>query len=106
MDSDGANITAFYQVPKNCGECIYLKTGFFDYSICNHPTDKDHEILDISAFKVSSNTKPDWCPMEKTKLMINKLSPEDKEQLNKVMNGFQALFELMNKKGALKNETD
>ena len=102
MSFNESNATAFYQVPKNCGECIYLKTGFFDYSICNYPTDKDREILDISAFKVSSNTKPDWCPIEKTKLTIKQLSPEDKERLNKVMNGFQALFELINKKGALK----
>ena len=83
-----------FPIPNSCGECIY-RHEFHSGYYCNNPTDEKRQMLDISAFKICLDTKPDWCPMEIIRQKINELSAEDRKLLDKVCAGFNAMFELI-----------
>lgn len=57
---------------------------------------KEKEMLDISAFEVNINSRPDWCPKNKVINIINNLSEENKVLVDRMCDGFSAMFELMN----------
>lgn len=83
-----------FEVPVNCGMC-HSVTQFGNQFICGMPVSKEKQILDITSFEVSLNSRPDWCTMKKVADAVDSLSEEDKELFDKVCEGFSALFELM-----------
>jgi hypothetical protein len=85
-----------FEVPVNCGLCASRKQINNDLFICGMPMPKEKEILDISAFKISLNTRPDWCPISNAVDNINSLSGEKRALFDKMCEGFSAMFELIN----------
>lgn len=82
--------------PKKCGDCkSRMQLG--DKYICNYPVSKAHEILDISAYQVDIETRPDWCPFARTLEKANNMSDENKKLFNQMYDGMKAMFELINK---------
>ena len=84
-----------FEVPDNCGSCL-SKYQFGNMFICGMPTSKEKEMLDISAFEVDLNSRPDWCPKNEVINVINNLSEEDKVLVDRICEGFSAMFELIN----------
>lgn len=83
-----------FEVPDNCGMC-HSVMQFGNQFICGMPVSKEKQILDITSFEVSLDSRPDWCPMKKVKYIIDNSSEENKILFDKVCEGFSALFELM-----------
>lgn len=84
-----------FTLPKCCGDCK-TKIQIGDKYICNYPVDKAHEILDISAYQVDIETRPDWCPLSKFIEKANQMSDEKKKLFNQMCDGMKAMFELLN----------
>ena len=85
-----------FEVPENCGSCLSIGQ-FGNKYICGMPVSKEKEMLDISAFEVDINSRPDWCPKNKVLNIINNLSEENKVLVDRMYDGFSAMVELMNK---------
>ena len=87
------------RVPENCGLCT-KKIQYYDGGyICNAPVSKEKEILDISSFKVSLETRPDWCPLNNIVNIIDNMPEEKKVLVDKMIDGFSAMFELITDRG-------
>ncbi len=85
-----------FEIPNNCGSCSNMKQ-FGNKLICGMPPiSQEKEMLDISAFEVDLNLRPDWCPMNKTVTIVNNLSEENKVLFDKMCDGLSAMFELIN----------
>lgn len=84
-----------FEVPDNCGSCLSIGQ-FGNKYFCGMPVSKEKEMLDISSFKVDINSRPDWCPKNKVINIINNLSEENKDLVDRMCDGFSAMFELMN----------
>ena len=84
-----------FEVPINCRSCLSMKQ-FGDKFVCGMPVSKEKEIFDISAFEVNLEFRPDWCPKNKVVNIINNLSKEDKILVDRMCDGFSAMFELIN----------
>lgn len=84
-----------FEVPNNCRSCLSVKQ-FGDKFICGMPVSKDKEMLDISCFEVELDLRPDWCPKNKIVNIINNLPKEDKILVDRMCDGFSAMFELIN----------
>ena len=84
-----------FEVPDNCGLCLSIKQ-FDDKYVCGMPVSKEKEMLDISTFEVDINSRPDWCPKNELINIINNLSEENKILVDRMCDGFSAMFELMN----------
>lgn len=83
------------RVPENCGSCVMknqLGNGSF---ICNAPVSKEKEIMNVSCFKISLETRPNWCPMIKIVTDIDNMPEEKKVLVNKMIEGFSAMFDLI-----------
>lgn len=84
-----------FEVPDNCGSCL-SKKQINGQLICGMPVSREKEILDYSAFEVNLESRPDWCPKNKVINIINNLSEENKVLVNRMCDGFSAMFELIN----------
>lgn len=84
-----------FKIPDNCRSCLSIKQ-FGDKYICGMPVSKEKEMLDISAFEVDINSRPDWCPKSEVVNTINNLSEENKVLIDRMCDGFSAMFELIN----------
>ena len=84
-----------FEVPDNCGLCLSKKqiNGQF---ICGMPVPREKGIFDYSAFEVNLESRPDWCPKNEVVNIINNLSEENKVLLDRMCDGFSAMFELIN----------
>lgn len=86
------------KVPDNCGECKSKNKIDINKWVCNMPVDGKKEILNISAFEVFLDSRPDWCPINEIVNKIKDLPEEDKILFDKVCDGFAAMFELIEKR--------
>ena len=84
-----------FEVPENCGSCLSIEQ-FGNKYICGMPVSKEKEMLDVSAFEVDINSRPHWCPKNEVINIINNLSEEDKVLVDRMCDGFSAMFELIN----------
>ena len=84
-----------FKVTINCGSCLSIEQ-FGNKLICGMPVPKDKEMLNITAFEVDLNSRPDWCPKNKVVNAINNLSEENKVLFDRMCDGFSAMFELIN----------
>ena len=84
-----------FEVPDNCGSCLSIGQ-FGNKYICGMPVSKEKEMLDVSAFEVDVNSRPHWCPKNEVINIINNLSEEDKVLVDRMCDGFSAMFELIN----------
>ena len=84
------------QVPEKCGLCASFKQINTNDFICGLPVNKAKEILDTTAFKISLDSRPNWCPIQEAVNNINNLSKEDKILFDRMCDGFSAMFELIN----------
>ena len=80
---------------QKCADCPSMRP-YADYFICGLPeTDPNKTQMDVSTYKVSPNTKPDWCPIDKVNANLENLT-EDQELAVKGMSvlfGAQGAFE-------------
>ena len=84
-----------FEVPNNCGLCLSrIQVG--RRNMCNIPVSKDKEMLDISSFEVSLDSRPEWCPIKEVSDKVKNLSEKDKILFDKMCEGFYAIFELIN----------
>jgi len=88
-----------FEVPKNCGSCDSKKLYNAKF-VCGMPTKKENEMLDISAFTVPLDSRPDWCPKKELINVIQNLSEEDKVLFDKMCEGILAMIELIGKNNA------
>jgi len=84
------------KIPDNCGLCANKKQIDSNRFICNMPTYDEKDILDISAFEVSLDSRADWCPINEIVNKVKKLPKEDKILFDRMCDGFSAMFELIN----------
>lgn len=86
-----------FEDPDKCGMChsVISAMQFGNRFICGMPVSKEKQMIDITAFEVSLDSRPNWCPKKKVADAIDSLSEEGKERFDKACEGFSALFELM-----------
>ena len=85
-----------FEVPVNCGLCSSRKQINNDLFICGMPMPKEKEILDITSFEVSLDSRPKWCPIKEVSDKAENLPEKDKILFDKMCEGFYAMFELIN----------
>ncbi len=73
---------------------------FGDHAYCRmesmSPSNSQH---DISTAYVDPESKPSWCPIDKTNATLEMLSPEQRDKMDTIMKGFSAAFGLDQKAG-------
>lgn len=94
-----------FEVPINCRSCLSVEQSG-DKFVCGMPVSKEKEMLDISCFEVELDLRPNWCPKNKIVNIINNLPKKDKILVDRMCDGFSAMFELINnqKEKGEKNE--
>ena len=85
-----------FEVPVSCGLCASRKQINKSLFICGMPMPKEKEILDITAFEVSLDSRPKWCPIKEVSDKAENLPEKDKILFDKMCEGFYAMFELIN----------
>lgn len=84
-----------FEAPENCELCAN-KRKIGNKFICNVPVSKENEMIDITAFEVSLDSRPKWCPIKEVSDKAENLPEKDKILFDKMCEGFYAMFELIN----------
>ena len=70
---------SLFDIPEKCGDCSSI-IMFNDTHVCGFPTSTQEESMaDITAYKVSTDLRPIWCPMCKANDFYKNL-PEEKQK--------------------------
>ena len=78
--------------PEKCGDCKSLaKFGRFNF--CHMASiSPDNPQQDISSIYVDPEDKPEWCPIDRTNMMLDELDPDKREKADMIMKGLSAFF--------------
>ncbi|MBR1910971.1 MAG: hypothetical protein IJ828_01300 [Treponema sp.] len=77
------------KVAKTCGECPSFRQFFAGRYICNMESlIPENAYIDISSFEVKTDSKPEWCRMDK----LNKQLSDIDENNEIAIKGMAALF--------------
>ena len=84
---------------EKCKDCHNM-SHFGDHAYCRiEGMSLINSQQDISTIYVDPESKPSWCPIDKTNAALETLSPEQRDKMDTIMKGFSAAFGLDQKAG-------
>ena len=81
-----------FNIPEKCGDCSFIRM-FNNMHVCGFPKSTQEEsMLDVTAYKVSTDSRPIWCDMCKANDFYKSLSEEKQKAIKAIADSIPILF--------------
>lgn len=81
-----------FDIPEKCENCSYIMM-FNDAHVCTFPKSQEESMVDITAYKVSTDSRPIWCPMCEANDFFKGLPEEKQKALKAIADSLPILFD-------------
>ena len=78
-------------IPEKCGDCSFIRM-FNDTHVCTFPKSREESMVDITAYKVSTDSRPIWCPICKANNLYKNLPGEKQKAVKTITDLISILF--------------
>lgn len=80
-----------FNIPEKCEDCSFIRM-FNDAHVCTFPEPQEDPMVGITAYKVSTYSRPIWCPMCKANNLYKNLSEEKQKAVKTIAGSMPILF--------------
>lgn len=81
-----------FYIPEKCGNCFSIMM-FNDTYVCTFPKSQEESMVDITAYKVSIDSRPIWCPICKANDSYKSLPEEKQKAIKAIADSLPILFD-------------